>query len=633
MAEHPKWMDVDLPRPEGLAAGVPWPSKIRFYPPDHPARRDEESKAAFNWDWAVEDFGQEFLNQLIARQENSKSPFNGDWWLLALLRRCEQVAHARDPKGESKERFAEWRHVSNKLINEGVQIHLERAVLQDAHLEHAYLGGAWLLGANLKGANLEYANLSRVHLEHADLFGARLENANLLDAHLKHADLRSAHLKHADLSWAHLEDTNLFAADLNHANLLGAHLEYAHLLEAHLEHANLYVAHLEHAYLVWAHLEHATLFEAHLEHATLFEAHLKHADLSLAHLEHAKLLGAHVEHACLIGAVFTGADVRKATGLRFDANRVRDLHIEGNAPDPWSVLRRGYTGPLFFVHAALLVAFILPYVAKVLALSGADHAFPLKDGTRATISTSAGVWDVVVGPNPPAWRVLVGLEQGWWVPVIGAILLIYNAIRAVLTIKVGQLRDAEERSGITPTLEEYMGTQGLEDESGWRALWNVIRESWRWLAAAGVALAAGGVAMHYGLRWFEKPIGAPLASLVMVFGGAVATWVTWLVMSRIFQRKRDLVDIEHRDRLPTLIDVQPVGLWRLHRLLKALLVIALTSFAVHAVHWVWTTTLPRITVTPTGQAIEPAPSPAPASPPVATPPAEPPVLPMESATP
>jgi hypothetical protein len=498
--EHPKWMDVELPPPNGLRADFPWPAKIRYYPPDHPARRDAESTEAFNWDWAVEDFGGAFLGRL-KHEQGERKPFKGDWWLLALLRRCEDAAHARDPKGEHRARFSTWGRVRSRLLAVGV------------------------------GRHLEHADLRRAHLEHADLAWA----------HLEHADLQEAHLEHADLQEAHLE----------HAGLYEAHLEHAYLYGAHLEHAGPYGAYLEHADLRMAHLEHARVIGAHLEHAYLFGAHLEHADLRSAHLEHADLQE----------AVLTGADVRGATGLRFDTNRVRDIHIEGNATDPWSVLRRKYTGPLFFVHAALLVAFILPYIGKVLALTAADHAARALERAPPLphLADRAGV---EIG-SIPAWKVLIGLDKAWWVPTLGLVLLLYNLIRGVLTIRVGQLRDAEERSGITPTLGEYMGTQGLEDE--------------RWQR----------------FPWLEYLWPRSLWPLLREFG----RWLPDKALSAVGLRK------ERTTRFAKL------GLWRLHRLLQALLLIALASFAFHAAHWVWTTTLPKITITPGPSSPSPVPPP------------------------
>lgn len=251
----------------------------------------------------------------------------------------------------------------------------------------------------------------------------------------------------------------------------------------------------------------------------------------------ATLTGARLDEANL-----TGADLRGAKGLRFDANLVRDIHIRGDAPDPWSVLRRSYTGPRFFVHFALLVAFVLPYAGKVLALTAAGHAFEwLRSREHLPDLLAHPVQSL---PTIAAWRVLVGLDKSAWVPLLGGVLLLYNIIRAVLTIQVGQLRDAEERSGRTPTLPEYMGTQALEDEGFWRALLEIGRE---------LARTIPGV-----------------------------------------DRRPSETDTPRKDILRHGPFLTRAGLWRLHRVLRALLYFAVLSFACHAVDWIATTRVPSL---------------------------------------
>jgi uncharacterized protein YjbI with pentapeptide repeats len=346
-----------------------------------------------------------------------------------------------------------------------------------------------------------------------------------------------AHLEHANLSEAHLEHANLSEAHLEHANLYWTHLEHANLSDAHLERANMIGCNLARAYLPHARLEHAYLNECNLDHAHLNKCNLEHANLSTAHLDHTDLRKAQLSQAILKEAILTGADVRGATGLRFDTNRVRDIHIEGNAHDPWSVLRRTYTGPMFFVHAALLVAFILPYVGKVVVLTAIDRATRATDSVHDPLQFLADRVGLQV-ESIPAWKVLIGLDKGPLVPALGLVLLLYNVIRGVLTIKVGQLRDAEERSGITPTLKEYMGTQGLTDERWPFFIVPLVRECGRWL--------------------LDKALNA----------------VRW-----------------RKERTSHFADL---GLWRLHRVLQILLWFAIASFAVHAVIWVWTTAVPLI---------------------------------------
>lgn len=430
---------------------------------DNPSFKDEYCPGpgglAYNEAKARAEFGDAFIDRLKGEQ----AEFRGDWWQLAKLVKNLEDDEAR-PDIKPEERLADW---NGWRIGESAQ---------------AYLGRP----------------SENIHLEHADLFAAHLEHANLHGAHLEHA--------------------NLFLARLIHARLHAAHLEHAKLNAAHLEHANLRGAHLEHAMLGAAHLEHVDLQGAHLEHASLNSAYLEHGNLTSAHLE-----GAQLDQA-----VLSEANLRSARGLFFCDNRVRDIDIEGDAIDPWSVLRRKYTGPWFFVHLLLLIVFFTPYVARTFSLTvqsrGQEWAFaqfarlesalgdahsvagreacekavdtvfrdwiqraegaiaesPLPEDARRELMTrleGAGrsgdafcdaVPDLrialrslredyeITHPRRRAIWMLLGEKSGWhW--LLPAIVIVYNVIRGYLTMRVSMLRDAEERSQRTPTLEEYYG--------------------------------------------------------------------------------------------------------------------------------------------------------------------------------
>lgn len=88
-------------------------------------------------------------------------------------------------------------------------LHLARAVLNQANLTGAVLDGADLTGAGLEGADLTTARLVGADLTEAELIGAKLTGAALGEANLTGAMLRRANLTHA---W--LLEANLTGADL-----------------------------------------------------------------------------------------------------------------------------------------------------------------------------------------------------------------------------------------------------------------------------------------------------------------------------------------------------------------------------------------------------------------------------------
>jgi len=177
------------------------------------------------------------------------------------------------------------------------------------------------------------------------------------------------------------------------------------------------------------------------------------------------------------------------------------MRIEGNAPDPWSVLRRKYTGPWFFVHLILLIVFFLPYVGQVLYLSTysqiqdkalqlSEHMVKKIEGVPYThnVVQDAQQWVRDHHRKVRAWRVLVGWEKGLWAFGLTVLVVVYNLIRSYLTLQVSSLRDAEERSSTTPTLEDYYGLCHPLKKDGHTHWYSAVPVWWhshknrRWLA-------------------------------------------------------------------------------------------------------------------------------------------------------
>ncbi len=513
-----------LPPPEAIA----WP----IYPDDSPARRDEESNEAFNEAAAREAFGDGCVDALMDKQKE----FRGDWWMLAMLHRCIAHAEATDPQRNAWDRFAAFKNVAQELWRRDVRVHLEQA------------------------------NLTTAHLEHVDLFKAHLEHTHLHSANLQRANLSGAHLEHAALIWAHLE----------HANLCGAHLEHGALFGAHLEHADLSGAHLGHAVLLEAHLEHADLRWAHLEHADLGEAHLEHADLRETYLDH--------------------GNIRGATGVLLDGNHADRLRIEGNAPDPWSVLRRTYTGPRYALHLALTLAFLLPFAVSVSNLNAIDRAYTAIAGATPRPAYEPRVGNLPrAGPRAvarprvdsmahgelrelverfdrhhaptPAWWVLVGGLEAWYFAFLTAVVAAYNLLRLVVmlgawrwlvlgagnlsTAGVTALREAEERSRVTPSLADYYGP--LHPVSA-----AYKRRVLGWTGEKDDDL--------------QPPEHEPAR--------AKRLWREWRWMASCWLR------------YDKAFPLMAIGLYRLHCIARVLFWLAVAAFVFRAAHWVLTATVP-----------------------------------------
>jgi hypothetical protein len=148
------------------------------------------------------------------------------------------------------------------------------------------------------------------------------------------------------------------------ANLRNINLEGAVLRETRLDGADLYGARLGGACLLGAHLEGAVLQAAHLEEAILSGANLEGASLAYANLQGALLCGTQLKGASLHHANFREADLRGVQNAVFDESNVIQARFGLAAKDPWSILRRKYTGVMFVFHFMFLLVFIIPYIGR-----------------------------------------------------------------------------------------------------------------------------------------------------------------------------------------------------------------------------------------------------------------------------
>ena len=260
------------------------------------------------------------------------------------------------------------------------------------------------------------------------------------------------------------------------------------------------------------------------------------------------------------------ADVRAATGLLFDENRVVGMRIEGSAPDPWSVLRRNYTGPWFFIHLMLLGVFFAPYVAKALYLDVTSRSQEWLVEEFETLETRLPDVEVLRDYGEelkrrfrdelvqrPAWWVLLGVHKGV-VPLLFALVVIfYNALRAYLTLSVSSLRDAEERSSTTPRLAEYYGACHPLSAKPLPAIGEIIRTWWKHPWELGLIDPR---------RWAK----------------------------RIRERLRpETVRSHTHSQYTERSFVECLGLYRLHRVTNVLLYVALVAIGFNTLDWVMTT--------------------------------------------
>lgn len=353
------------------------------------------------------------------------------------------------------------------------------------------------------GANLRDAQLPGVELLGANLVGADLAQANLVGA-----KLTGARCAGADFSFANLNDADMEVANLVESKLVGTRLERAILHMAQLDQAN-----LEQARLVGSILQNASMTKARLARADLTDAKLKSADLTDAVLDE---------------AILNGADLRRVTGMRFDSNDIRgtrftvrpmaehgdrfrrlyySLFSLSPTDDPWSLLRRDYTGANLVLTWLALLVFLLPRILTAVGLYllsaservTSDIVRLVNDHPRAPQDLVQSIDRTIEAQEDyPVWQVVLGVHQGGvdsfaWAALV-LVLFLYTLGRFYLTLRVVPLRDAESRSGKTPARGDYetiFTLHRLMQPIGGVAFLFFLFNAWRllsWLVTSRVSL-------------------------------------------------------------------------------------------------------------------------------------------------
>jgi len=540
--------------------------------------RDGKSEEAFHYDLAVEAFGTDYMERLVTEQDG----FQGDWFQLAFLLRCHETQ--TEKRGLDEDQYClcpfcqpDWK---------------------DTHLENA----------SLAHTNLENAPLNGVHLENASLTGASLKNIGLGDAQL--------------------EGANLIFADLENANLIGANLKNASLAEANLKNAQIGYANLEGVSLWNANLENADVRKTNLKNANISEANLKNASLFEANLQNANLRGANLTSVALKGTILNAADVRGAKGVIFDSTPLEKIIIDGNTSDPWSVLRRAYTGPNFFFHLILLVAFFLPFFGKAMVLTGIHEGMVLVDknldGSPQDLRILHEMWEAI--ERQTAFWTLLGYGNnnfGTFAFFLLTLMMVaYNIIRFYLTRQVSFLRDDEDRTKITPSRKEYMGkTIRRLDSYPLPVVHYLMWKTWKYafLKWWKNACSAWTKALYFTLRklwdtevlvWEQRKNGnfyIGIAIVVIVYAGfcyldEFFLWLLYLicligVVGGIFgiAKRKDKKEAKWVDFGSNLFPPSPIkyiGLFHIHRVANVFMIIAYCALVFQICRWLWFTQIP-----------------------------------------
>ena len=285
---------------------------------------------------------------------------------------------------------------------------------------------------------------------------ADFENVKLNDANLQNAQLAFANLQNSDLSDSSLQNANLAGAKLQNATLVGANLQNAHLTEAKLNGAKLREAQLQNASLRKADLTQAKFFEANLQGAKLNDAKLQNSIFEQANLQRAHLKGCELKGANLFGADLRNSHLSNAKDYIFDVTNIRDVNFSNVPNDPWTILRRKYTGPAMLWTFVALIGASIPLVVKALYWSALNLYQEQQLGETI---------DNVTHDRYTVLSLVLGIDKGFPYFTIPILLIIYNILRGILTFQLSPMRDLQESTGYTPPwiAQKFQGRDEVKD--------------------------------------------------------------------------------------------------------------------------------------------------------------------------
>lgn len=187
-----------------------------------------------------------------------------------------------------------------------------------------------------------------------------------------------------------------------------------------------------------------------LEHANLSGAIFKDCNFSGCSLKSAQLIDARFDNCTFDNADLNGADLERArfsgcTGLALDDNFIRGATFGPRPGDKWHRLKGTYAGHGQAFHILFSILYFGPIILKIsflLALATfQDRAQLAKRAELITLSPKP-IYKLIYNENGLLWYLTIGV-------------LVYQALRILLTYRIGPLADRESATGYSPNKSEY----------------------------------------------------------------------------------------------------------------------------------------------------------------------------------
>ena len=272
--------------------------------------------------------------------------------------------------------------------------------------------------------------------------GARLE--------IKGIDAKSWSLVGVNLSDCDIVGGDWSEADLTRAKAQGTQFKGVILQQTIFDFAELEGAVFDKNCVMFK----ASFKSVEASHANFF------GNLKSATFEAADLQDANFKDAVLYDTIFDRADLQRVKDFKPNHTRIRGTLFSANAPDPWSKLRRTYTGLRLALNLAAFGLFIAALAAKAYGLYGiALIQASTTEGLAERLAEAGLATDILKAecelPGTPCRHVriievLMGFTQSPIATLYVVLAILVNGLRFLLTFSVAQMREEEERSGFSP---------------------------------------------------------------------------------------------------------------------------------------------------------------------------------------
>ncbi len=280
--------------------------------------------------------------------------------------------------------------------------------------------------------------------------GLDFRGVDFSGAILTRCDLRNCLVQGGNFSRCDLRRANLFGLDLTECNFQGADLTYADLRET--------------------------------KGLILDDARVLHARFSPANLWISRRLN---------WLASKGESIARAAFRIPLRPSYRDSWIPRQ--DPWSALRRHYTGPMLLFHIALLAVYLAPLALRAIVWREVNLVQSAVEVAQRNLNVSQLSPCLLAECDDPlpVGLAILGFHTGGYSFLFSALLMIYNFVRGFLTYRVSLLRDEEERSNHSPSRKSYLGLFRLHQLA--TCIWapvvaHLLVEAFRFLALSTVQI-------------------------------------------------------------------------------------------------------------------------------------------------